>query len=94
MFDTPARAASAKQFFARLNKQGIKLHRKTRMLYRGRYVFINGESFVVAGKDSACLKALADQRLLNPETLLHASEDLIDSLHHWYKQGWLADLDN
>lgn len=94
MFDTPVRAASATQFSVRLNKKGIKLHRKTRMLYRGRYVFINGESFLVAGKDLACLKVLADQRLLKPNALIHASADLIDSLHHWYKQGWLTDPEN
>lgn len=94
IFDTPARAVSAKQFSARLSKKGIKLHRKTRMLYRGKYVFINGESFLVAGKDLACLKALADHRLLAPNSVLHVSNDLTDSLHHWFKLGWLADPDS
>jgi 50S ribosomal protein L16 3-hydroxylase len=94
IFDPLARTVTSKKFFGMLQKTGIKLHRKTRMLYRGKYLFVNGESFLVSGKDLACLKSLADQRFLRPESIVNASQDLIDSLNHWYNIGWLAALDN
>jgi len=94
IFDPLARTVTSKKFFGMLQKTGIKLHRKTRMLYRGKYLFVNGESFLVSGKDLACLKSLAYQRFLRPESIVNASQDLIDSLNHWYNIGWLAALDN
>ena len=93
-FEPLARNLPSKKFSGMLKKTGIKLHRKTRMLYRGKYLFVNGESFLVSGKDLAFLKSLADQRFLRPESTLNASQDLIDSLNHWYNIGWLAALDN
>lgn len=93
-FDFREKALSAKPFSLLIHKSGIKLHRKTRMLYRGKFVFINGESFVVTGKDSTCLKTLADQRLLQPDSLIGVSQDVIDSLNHWYNQGWLEKIEN
>jgi len=92
VFEPLARTVPSKKFVAMLQKTGIKLHRKTRMLYRGKYLFVNGESFLVSGKDLACLKCLADQRFLRPESIVNASQDLIDSLNHWYNIGWLAAL--
>ena len=94
IFEPLARSLPSKKFLGMLQKTGIKLHRKTRMLYRGKYLFVNGESFLVSGKDLACLKSLSDQRFLRPESIINASQDLIDSLNHWYNIGWLAALDN
>jgi 50S ribosomal protein L16 3-hydroxylase len=94
IFEPLARTVPSKKFVAMLKKAGLKLHRKTRMLYRGKYLFVNGESFLVSGKDLACLKTLADQRFLRPESIANASQDLIESLNHWYNIGWLAALDN
>lgn len=91
-FEVPTRKVTSKTFLGMLQKTGIKLHRKTRMLYRGKYLFVNGESFLVTGKDLACLKSLADERFLRPESISNASQDLIDSLNHWYNIGWLAAL--
>jgi len=93
-FEVPTRKVTNKTFLGMLQKTGIKLHRKTRMLYRGKYLFVNGESFLVTGKDLACMKSLADERFLRPESISNASQDLIDSLNHWYNIGWLAALDN
>lgn len=93
-FEVPTRKVTSKTFLGMLQKTGIKLHRKTRMLYRGKYLFVNGESFLVTGKDLACLKSLADERYLRPESISNASQDLIDSLNHWYNIGWLAALTN
>ena len=43
---------------------GLSLSAKTQMLYRGKHVFINGESFGVGKADKATLELLANNRRL------------------------------
>jgi len=81
---TPARFGQA------ANKRGIKLSPKTNMLYRGKHVFINGESFAVNRADKILLSTLADQRQLEKSALQHASEDVLEAFYGWYQDGWLA----
>ncbi len=78
------------RFIAVVQKRGLRLHRKTRMLYRSKYVFINGESFQPGSQDRRLLQALADQRLLEPSACDDASADLLESLHQWTLDGWLV----
>ena len=80
---TPARFAQAAK------KRGIRLSRKTSMLYRGKHVFINGESFAVGRDDKNLLSALADNRCLDKIGLQHASQDVLEAFHAWYQDGWL-----
>lgn len=77
------------RFIATVQKRGLRLHRKTRMLYRSKYVFMNGESFQPGSPDRRLLQELADQRSLEPAALAHASADLLESLHQWALDGWL-----
>lgn len=88
-FDAPAKPLSAARFAAATKAKGIKLHRKTRMLYLGAHIFINGESFQSSRGDKSILTKLADQRELASDLLENASQDLKDSLYDWYEQGWL-----
>src|SRR5450830_219704 len=81
---TPARFAQA------ANKRGIRLSRKTQMLYRGKHVFINGESFAVGRADKTVLSELADARRLDKTALQHASADVMEAFHNWYQDGWLT----
>jgi 50S ribosomal protein L16 3-hydroxylase len=74
----------------RVAKRGVTLSLKTQMLYRGRHVFINGESFGVEKADRAVLAALADRRRLEPADLTEVSADVAEALHLWYCDGWLA----
>jgi 50S ribosomal protein L16 3-hydroxylase len=78
------------RFVAAAQKRGLRLHRKTRMLYRSKYLFINGESFRPAVADRQALQDLADQRSLGAERMAAASPDLLESLHQWYLDGWLG----
>ena len=89
VFDTPARRPSLERFRHHAARHGIRLHRKTRMLYRGKYLFINGESFQASGKDRQLLRALADERMLNGAALMSATDNLVESLHQWHADGWL-----
>ena len=88
-FDPPARATSLPRFLQLAEKRGLKLSRKTRMLYRGRHVFINGESFAAGSADRRALVTLADRRELEPAEVATASEDVRETLHAWYEDGWI-----
>ncbi len=91
-FDPPQRPLPLARFIAAADKRGLRLHRKTRMLYRSKFVFINGESFQPSGTDRRLLQALADQRELPAGQIGKASPDLQESLQQWYRDGWLADF--
>jgi len=92
-FDPQPTPLGARQFAKMAGRNGIRLHRKTRMLHRGNYVFMNGESYSPGTADRAILKRLADNRVLDAEHLARASSDLGESLYQWYLDGWI-DLQN
>ncbi len=88
-FTPQQKPVSLARFVAAAQKRGLRLHRKTRMLYRNKFVFINGESFQPAGADRRVLQNLADQRSLAAGEIAQASADLQESLHQWAMDGWL-----
>lgn len=88
-FEPPEKPLSPARFQAAAKRYGIKLHRKSRMLYRSRFVFLNGESFQPSAGDRKLLRELADLRRLAAAHLPAASPDLVESLHHWYASGWV-----
>lgn len=77
------------RFITAATKRGLKLHRKSRMLYRNKFVFINGESFQPSGADRRLLQDLADNRSIAAGEIADASTDLQESLHQWTNDGWL-----
>ena len=89
-FDRPARSIALPRFLQLAEKRGLKLSRKTRMLYRGRHVFINGESFIASAADRRPLLKLADRRELEPVDLIGASVDVRETLHAWHEDGWIS----
>ena len=88
-FEAPKRALSAAPFAKSALKRGVGLSRKTQMLYRGKHVFVNGESFNVSAADKAVLCALADRRRLDGAEVAKASEDVMEAFLTWYEDGWL-----
>lgn len=72
--------------------QGVRLDRRTRMLYDDRHLFINGEGFRVAGRDAALLRRLANERVLAQDAVQRLSEDAQAALAQWVQAGWLAPL--
>lgn len=91
-FTGPEKPLPAGRFAQTAAKKGVKLSRKTQMLYRGKHVFINGESFAIGRADKAALEALANNRVLEGAQVAAASEDVMEALYAWYTDGWL-DLD-
>lgn len=88
-FKAPARPLSLARFIQAAGKRGIKLSRKTHMLYRGKHIFINGESFTAGRAEQKPLLLLANQRQLAGDALATASSDVLETLHQWYGDGWI-----
>lgn len=66
----------------------VVLDRRTRMLYDGRHVFVNGESWRASGADARLMRKLADARRLDAADLARASEGALDLLAAWCESGW------
>jgi 50S ribosomal protein L16 3-hydroxylase len=68
---------------------GLRLDRRTRMMYDRWHLFINGESFVAAGRDAALLRRLADDRSLSAARAAGLSDEARALLGVWALAGWL-----
>jgi 50S ribosomal protein L16 3-hydroxylase len=88
-FSGPARPLTPARFAAAASKRGVILSRKTQMLYRGKHIFINGESFAAGSGDKALLTALANDRRLQGTAVATASADVLEALQIWYEDGWI-----
>ena len=67
----------------------VHLDRRSRMLYDDRHVFINGESFVAAGKDATLMRKLCDAQWLAAADVKRLSAPARDLLSQWCEDGWL-----
>ncbi len=65
VFDAPEVALSAKKFERLLQKHGIELDLKTRMLYDDEHVFVNGEATADMRGSRRFLQELANRRMLS-----------------------------
>jgi 50S ribosomal protein L16 3-hydroxylase len=88
-FTGPAKPLTVGRFMETAARKGIKLSSKTLMLYRGKNVFINGESFAVGRADKAVLDVLANERRIGGELLAGATDDVLEALYTWYQDGWV-----
>ncbi|WP_332816394.1 JmjC domain-containing protein [Ramlibacter sp.] len=69
-------------------RRSVRLDRRTRMLYDGRHLFINGESWHASGPDARLMRRLADERRLDGAELSRASEEALQLLAAWCEAGW------
>lgn len=72
-----------------IGSAGIELDAKSNMQYSSPWLFINGESFEVAGKDEKLLQQLANQRQLPLNVVKKLSSGASEVLQDWLDQGWL-----
>ncbi len=70
--------------------QGVRLHRRSRMMYDRLHVFLNGDSWRAAGADARLLKKLADRGCLSGAELTRSSASLQACLREWCRDGWLV----
>ena len=72
--------------------QAIVLHRRTRMMYDGDHIFINGEAFEAGGRDAVLMRALADQRRLSEREVARLGTQATTLLQDWAAAGWVVAL--
>jgi len=77
--------------FERGEGAGLRLDRRTRMMYDDRHVFINGESFDAAGRDATLMRELADARRLGARKCGRLSAGAQAVVADWVAQGWAHD---
>jgi len=87
VFARPPRPVTMREFLARAARSGVRLAAPTRMLFRGRAVFINGEACVTDGSGMRLLSRLADRRSLPP--LRQADPVAAELLYQWYRAGYI-----
>ena len=68
----------------------VRLDLRSRMLYDGRHVFINGESFRAAGRDATLIRRLADHHALSVAEVSALSPSARELLDGWRRSGWLV----
>ena len=73
---------------ARVMLEGVRLDRRSRMMYDAPHMFINGESYRAAGRDATLMRRLADDRQLTARALVRASDDALELLSSWCDAGW------
>ncbi|QDL53910.1 cupin domain-containing protein [Rhodoferax aquaticus] len=67
---------------------GVGLDRKTRMVYDSAHIFINGESYVAAGRDADLMRIFANQRMLDAKQVRSLSRAAHALLLTWCESGW------
>jgi 50S ribosomal protein L16 3-hydroxylase len=88
-FRPPSKKLGPAAFGRRIAGSGLRLSAKTRMLYAGSRLFVNGEGFQMSKADQAWLRRLANERRLEGEIACGASPDVAETLYAWYCCGWL-----
>ena len=67
---------------------GVKLDRRTKMLFDRHHIFINGESFKATGTDTKLLKKLANEKVLAQSLAAKLSPGASDLMRAWWEEGW------
>jgi len=70
-----------------LARSTVRLDAKTRLLYRGRRFFVNGESFEASARNTALLRELADRRSADGARL--ARTTLAGLILRWHRLGYV-----
>jgi 50S ribosomal protein L16 3-hydroxylase len=88
-FEAPARPRARAAFAAAVAKHGVRLNRRTQLLYDERHLFINGAAvpWPPAGADD--LARLANERALAPGLASALAPPAAAMLYDWYRDGFL-----
>lgn len=70
-------------------ESGVKLDRRSRMLYDAERVYLNGESYLAGGRDARAMRCLADRRELGAQAIARLSVEARVLLDAWAHAGWL-----
>ena len=86
-FNPPTPALTLAQFRQLRKQHGVMLDRKSRMLLRAPWLFINGECVLLDATTTENLRELADRWMIKSETQI--SDLAIKQLYTWYCDGYV-----
>lgn len=72
--------------------EGLRLDRRSKMMFDDRHIFINGESFNASGRDGVLMRSLANQRLLSAKDAQKISAQAAELVQSWAQAGWLHEF--
>jgi 50S ribosomal protein L16 3-hydroxylase len=80
-----------RRFAAAAAREGLAVDRRTRIAWRGPWLFVNGEAFEVPAAGRSVLRRFADQRRLDGDASRAAVADAVAGalLHQWHSAGWI-----
>lgn len=87
-FDPPERPLGLKAFAARIAKRGIRLHRKSQLLFAGKSFYLNGEMVEVPQADRPTVRELSDRRAL--PALADPGATALAMFYDWYCDGFVV----
>lgn len=86
-FDPPDRPLGKTAFAKKISRRGVRLDRRSQLLFSGGRFYLNGEIVDIANGDRELLRELADKRRLPPDTRF--SESAQSLIHGWYCDGFV-----
>lgn len=86
-FTQPSRPLTQKRFAQQVEKNGLWLDLKSRMLRRGATIFLNGDAYAAGAATCRSLAILADYLELPAGKNLN--EKTITLLYQWYRYGYI-----
>jgi len=76
--------------FARLiGRSGVRLDRRTQLLYDDARLYINGEELPMPSPGANALRELADRRALAAAGCTALPQEIVDLLYDWQRHGFL-----
>ncbi len=90
MFDPPEQPLNEARFIQRASKLGLRLDRKTILLYNSRFFFLNGEENRLTSRKKWLIE-FADSRCMSAKRFVTLSDEssVTALLHEWYCAGWI-----
>lgn len=87
-FDPPAEPIGKRAFTARIRRHGLRLDRRSILLYHRGCFYLNGEIQCLEHDDRKRLKTLAHRRSLSPSMIDGAAKATLGQLYQWYVDGF------
>jgi 50S ribosomal protein L16 3-hydroxylase len=88
-FDPPASPMSRAAFVRAAARRGVRLDRRTQLLYDKQHLFINGSTRPWPAEGAQALARLADRRTLGARDVAALPAPAAALLHDWYRDGFL-----
>jgi 50S ribosomal protein L16 3-hydroxylase len=88
-FDPPSPPLPRGAFRRRAARHGLRLDRRTQLLYDDDHVFVNGAALPWPAAGAAAIRRLADRRRLPPSEAAALGDDALAFLYDQYRNGYL-----